>query len=214
MTIMIEFNGYDWPFSLHSKKMAQDERTIYVRNLNFETTEPELSQAFAQFGTVTAARIITDFDRYSRQRRSRGFGFVDFQDVSSVEAALKATVELGNRKIFIDKAKPKVQHPKDTVFIGNLKEGTTEQDIRAAFPGVNIVEVRIPQPRNNSQPIRHFAFVKFESEESQKNATLGKQISILGQQVTVRIARPIRRFGLRRRRGPRRGRRAPRETQA
>ncbi|SVB71430.1 uncharacterized protein METZ01_LOCUS224284, partial [marine metagenome] len=49
---------------------------IYVGNLNFKTTEEDLSAHFGQFGPVTSVKIISD--RYSGQ--SRGFGFVEMEN--------------------------------------------------------------------------------------------------------------------------------------
>ena len=46
---------------------------IYVSNLSFNTTDVELNELFAQFGTVSSAKVIMDRE----SGRSRGFGFVD-----------------------------------------------------------------------------------------------------------------------------------------
>ena len=45
---------------------------IYVGNLSFKTTEPELRQVFESFGAVTEVNVITDRET----GRPRGFGFV------------------------------------------------------------------------------------------------------------------------------------------
>ncbi|MDR1847769.1 MAG: RNA-binding protein [Bacteroidales bacterium] len=46
---------------------------IFVSNLNFKTNDEDLRSAFASYGEVTSAKVITD--KYSG--RSRGFGFVE-----------------------------------------------------------------------------------------------------------------------------------------
>ena len=49
---------------------------IYVGNIPWSVTDDQLEELFAQFGTVTSAKIIVD--KFSK--RSRGFGFVEMAD--------------------------------------------------------------------------------------------------------------------------------------
>ena len=49
---------------------------IYVGNIPWSVTDNQLEELFAQFGTVTSAKII--IDKFSK--RSRGFGFVEMAD--------------------------------------------------------------------------------------------------------------------------------------
>lgn len=59
---------------------------LYIGNLAYETSEAELREAFAAFGTVKAARVIYDRDT----GRSRGFGFVEMEDRAQGQAAMTA----------------------------------------------------------------------------------------------------------------------------
>ncbi|RYZ47992.1 MAG: RNA-binding protein [Sphingobacteriales bacterium] len=59
---------------------------IFIGNLNFQTTEPQLHQLFASFGTVTTAKVIRD----EQSGRSRGFGFVEMEDDTAARAAITA----------------------------------------------------------------------------------------------------------------------------
>ena len=65
---------------------------IYVGNLSRQTTEDDLRQAFAEFGQVESANIITD--RFSGE--SRGFGFVE---MPSKEEAQKAIDEMNGKDL-------------------------------------------------------------------------------------------------------------------
>ena len=78
---------------------------IYAGNLPWELTEDELKEAFAAFGTVESARIITD--RYSG--RSKGFGFVEMPEKSEAEAAIADLngKELKGRAIKVNEARPR-----------------------------------------------------------------------------------------------------------
>ena len=57
---------------------------IFVGGLALAVTETELNQYFAQFGTVTGSLVM--YDRSTQ--RSRGFGFVSFDDKSAVAKVL------------------------------------------------------------------------------------------------------------------------------
>ena len=58
---------------------------IYVGNLNYQTTEAELREAFEAYGQLSEVRLITD--RYSG--RSKGFAFVEMPERNEAEAALQ-----------------------------------------------------------------------------------------------------------------------------
>jgi RNA recognition motif-containing protein len=79
-------------------------KKLYVGNLLYEVTDDELSQLFAQAGTVTSAQVI----RYQDTGRSKGFGFVE---MSTEEEAQKA-IDMFNgqdnkgRKLVVSEARP------------------------------------------------------------------------------------------------------------
>lgn len=52
--------------------------SVYVGNIAWRTTEQEIGDTFANFGYVSSVKIITD----KETGRSKGFGFVEFQDNS------------------------------------------------------------------------------------------------------------------------------------
>ena len=60
------------------------ENKLYVGNLSFNTTEEQLSQAFAPFGQVGSASIVTDRET----GRSRGFAFVEMANDTQAKAAI------------------------------------------------------------------------------------------------------------------------------
>ena len=65
---------------------------IYVSNLSFNTSDVELNDLFAQYGTVTSAKVIMDRET----GRSRGFGFVEMSDDSEGKEAMAA---LNNKEV-------------------------------------------------------------------------------------------------------------------
>jgi RNA recognition motif-containing protein len=57
---------------------------LYVGNLSFHTNEDALRDAFAQYGEVVEAKIVTDRET----GRSRGFGFVTMADGEGARNAI------------------------------------------------------------------------------------------------------------------------------
>ncbi len=78
---------------------------IYVGNLNYDTTEDELKQAFEQYGQVESVKIISD--RYTG--RSKGFGFIEMPGDDEGRAAIEALdgSDLGGRNLKVNEAKPR-----------------------------------------------------------------------------------------------------------
>ena len=58
-------------------------KKLFVGSLSWDTNDDGLHEAFAQFGEITEAKVITDRD----SGRSRGFGFVEMSsDAEATEA--------------------------------------------------------------------------------------------------------------------------------
>ena len=65
--------------------------------------DQDLENLFAEHGTVTSAKIITD----RMTNRSRGFGFVEMSD--GAEAAIEALheAEVEGRKLVVNESRPR-----------------------------------------------------------------------------------------------------------
>tara|TARA_B100000989_G_C19371146_1_gene397490 strand:- start:286 stop:531 length:246 start_codon:yes stop_codon:yes gene_type:complete len=76
---------------------------IYVGNISWGLTDQDLENTFAEYGTVTSAKIITD----RATGRSRGFGFVEMSD--GAEAAIEALngAEVDGRELVVNESRPK-----------------------------------------------------------------------------------------------------------
>ena len=76
---------------------------IYVGNLPWSIDDAALEQIFAEHGTITSAKVITD----RQTNRSSGFGFVEME--SGAEDAIQALndSEVDGRKLVVNESKPK-----------------------------------------------------------------------------------------------------------
>jgi RNA recognition motif-containing protein len=78
------------------------QKTIYVGNLPFSTSETQVHELFAQYGAVYAVRLITD----RSTGKLRGFGFVDMEQAGA-DAAISALndTELDGRRLRVNQAR-------------------------------------------------------------------------------------------------------------
>ena len=78
---------------------------LFVGGLPFSTTDDELKELFAAHGAVASATVVRDRD----SGRSKGFGFVEFENDEEGKAAQSALngSDMGGRNISVDMARPK-----------------------------------------------------------------------------------------------------------
>jgi len=78
---------------------------LFIGSLPWSVTDEDLQTAFAAHGNVLSAKVVTD----KETRRSRGFGFVEFETEAEASAAIQALngAELKGRNIIVSEAKPK-----------------------------------------------------------------------------------------------------------
>ncbi|MFC1743144.1 RNA recognition motif domain-containing protein [Candidatus Riflebacteria bacterium] len=83
---------------------------IYVGNLSYQFSESELQELFAEFGSVSSIKIITDRDT----GRSKGFGFVEMSGDEEAKEAIKQLDgrEIGGRNLRVNEAKPREERPR------------------------------------------------------------------------------------------------------
>jgi RNA recognition motif-containing protein len=77
---------------------------LYVGSLPYSTTDAELTELFAQHGSVTTAQVIMD----KITGRSRGFGFVQMANQEDARRAVEALngTKLEQRTLVVDEARP------------------------------------------------------------------------------------------------------------
>ena len=80
-------------------------KKLFVGSLSWDTNDEGLRTAFSPHGEVTEAVVISDRDT----GRSRGFGFVTFEDDEAADKAIAALngTELDGRTIRVDVAQAK-----------------------------------------------------------------------------------------------------------
>jgi len=77
---------------------------LYVGNLPYSYRDQDMEQAFAQFGTVSSARVMMERDT----GRSKGFGFVEMGSEAEAQAAIRGMngQQIGGRGLVVNEARP------------------------------------------------------------------------------------------------------------
>lgn len=85
-------------------------KKLFVGSLAWATTDDSLNAHFASLGTVASAKVVTDRET----GRSRGFGFVEFENDAEADAAIEKlnNSELDGRTITVSEARPREDKPR------------------------------------------------------------------------------------------------------
>ncbi|XP_011097943.1 glycine-rich RNA-binding protein 2, mitochondrial isoform X1 [Sesamum indicum] len=108
------FSSSSFPFNLPQAKVekpppAEPSTNLFVSGLSKRTTTEGLRDAFAKFGEVVHAKVVTD--RVSGY--SKGFGFVQYATIEHAEAGIKGMDGqfLDGWVIFAEYARPRPPLP-------------------------------------------------------------------------------------------------------
>ncbi|MEY4766783.1 MAG: hypothetical protein RI907_3456 [Pseudomonadota bacterium] len=82
---------------------------LYVGNLAYSVRDDSLQQAFAEFGTVTSAKVMMDRET----GRSKGFGFVEMGSDAEAQAAINGLngQPVAGRAVVVNEARPREERP-------------------------------------------------------------------------------------------------------
>jgi RNA recognition motif-containing protein len=79
-------------------------KKLYVGNLSYSVNDQSLQQNFAEFGTVSSAKVMMDRD----SGRSKGFGFVEMASDAEAQAAIRGMngKSIDGRDMVVNEARP------------------------------------------------------------------------------------------------------------
>ncbi|XP_059143959.1 uncharacterized protein LOC131931255 [Physella acuta] len=169
---------------------AEQFRKLFVRGLNYKTEENGLRKHFETWGEIVHCKVIRDHNT----KKSKGFGFVTYKDSAMIDIVqLNRPHTIDNWEVQTMRAMPRdfadTEHLSvEQLFIGKMKEDTTEEQIREVFGHFgNIKSVNFIREKRTGK-VRPFAFVSFEDYDSVDKAVLIKTHALNGHTVGVRKA--------------------------
>jgi len=204
--------GYDWHCIRKNNRNDVDipkgdqipddlNQSIFVSNLSFELESPEerLHEMFKECGEIQSIRAV----RNSSTSKFRGFAYVTFTSTASVEKALSLDrTKLDGRPVFVSPNVDKNKNPdfkvfkyqtgleKHKLFVSNLSEDTTEEDLTEAFEQHgSLKSARLVTTRAGKS--KRIAFVEFSKEADAAQAVMKMDEQTLkGSQIKVAISNP------------------------
>ncbi|TPX47632.1 hypothetical protein SeMB42_g00393 [Synchytrium endobioticum] len=155
----------------------RDRRTVFVRQLAARLKERELKEFLTAAGRVRDVKII--YDRISG--RSKGIGYVEFYEESSVQKAIAMTgqkllglpiaVELteAEKNRLAEIAANRGDVNQSRIYIGSLHHNITEDDVKAIFEPFGPMEL-LTMHKDDTGRSRGFAFIQYRRPEDAKQA--------------------------------------------
>lgn len=170
-----------------SSQQGIETSTLFVRNLNFITTNNGLREAFQPLDGFLSARVKTKPDpKKPGQSLSMGFGFLEFRSKEQAQAALAVMdgYKLDGHDLLIkashkaldaaegrrkeDRAK-KIAGRKTKIIVKNLPFEVSKKDVRSLLGAYGqLRSVRLPKKYDSST--RGFAFADFVTAREAENA--------------------------------------------
>ncbi|XP_063770412.1 cold-inducible RNA-binding protein B-like isoform X1 [Pseudophryne corroboree] len=82
--------------------MSSDEGKLFIGGLSFDTNERNLEESFCKYGGISEVVVVKDRET----QRSRGFGFVTFENADDAKDAMQAMngKSVDGRQIRVDQA--------------------------------------------------------------------------------------------------------------
>ncbi|KAM4746173.1 putative RNA-binding protein 19 [Anableps anableps] len=160
--------------------------TLFIKNLNFSTTEEKLQEIFSKCGKVKSCSISKKKDK-SGKLLSMGYGFIQYQTAEAAQKALRQlqhcmvddhqlevkisekatrTAEMSHKKKQAEK-----KQTGSKILVRNVPFQATVREIRELFCTFGELKtVRLPKKAAGSGNHRGFAFVDFLTKQDAKKA--------------------------------------------
>lgn len=162
--------------------LTEEERTarkIFVGGLNRNTTADSLRDYFAAFGAIHHTEVL--FDKLTG--RSRGFGFVTFEDAESINNVVDRHHTIDESQVEVRRAIPREEARQTAprrdrdfnentgrVFIGGLGDEVTDDVLREFFSRFGeLTSANVMVDRETNRP-RGFGFVIYKNPDDAEKA--------------------------------------------
>ncbi|KAK1414508.1 hypothetical protein QVD17_30254 [Tagetes erecta] len=149
---------------------------IFIKNLDKAIDQKALHDTFSTFGNILSCKIATD-----STGQSMGYGFVQYESDESAQQAIEKLngMLLNDKQVFVGPFLRKQEREKSAdktkftnVFVKNLSESTTDDDLHKAFSEYGTITSAVVM-RDADGNSKCFGFVNFENTEDAARAVEG-----------------------------------------
>jgi len=183
---------YVYPYKTkteRSKDMDNRFVNVFVKNIPLSFDEAKLGELFSEFGTITRSTVRRN------NGVSKGYGFVEFDNHESADAAVQKLngSSMEDKILFVERAMKKSERAeyikrvinRDTrpqnqnLYVKNLDDTITEDKLRELF-GVygNVKSVLVKRDETNRS--KGFGFVAFDTQEAATKAATELNCKFVG----------------------------------
>jgi polyadenylate-binding protein len=186
------FVGKFQPRAARLREMGESARrftNVFVKNFGEELDKDKLEKLFGQFGNINSCVVMTD-----SEGKSKGFGFVAFEQPEDAEKAVNAMHEQElpgtERKLFVTRAQKKSERQAElkrkyeqqkvermqryqgvNLYVKNLDDTVDDETLRSHFEGYGVITSAKVMGDENGRS-KGFGFVCFsQPDEATKAVT-------------------------------------------
>nr|GMD18075.1 polyadenylate-binding protein 2-like isoform X1 [Ipomoea batatas] len=141
---------------------------ILIKNLDKAIDDRALHAIFSAFGNILSCKVETD-----ASGQSMGYGHIEYDSEEAAQEAIEKVngMLLNHKKVYVapfvskqEKGKAREMTKSTNVYVGNLSESTTEEDLRDVF-GYFGTLVSIVVMRDGDGKSKCLGFVKFKDAD-------------------------------------------------
>jgi len=171
---------------------SETHRKLFIGGLNYSTTDETLKDFFSKFGELVDCVVM----KFRDTKRSRGFGFVTYATIEMVDECqsnrphtIDGTKVETKRATPRDDAGPGAGQTVSKVFIGGLKDGVSDDNLKDYFGTFGTV-LHVEQMTDKATGRkRGFGFVEFDDYDSVDKLMLaGNNHIVNGYKIDVKKA--------------------------
>ncbi|UYV79045.1 PABPC4 [Cordylochernes scorpioides] len=176
------------PHKEREKLMGEKARrfmNVYIKNFEDALDDEKLRELFEKYGRITSAKVM-----YDENGKSKGFGFVSYEEPESAEKAVQDLNEkvIDGRTLYVGRAQKKAERQAElrrkfeqlkierqtryqgvNLYVKNLDDAIDDERLRKEFlPFGNITSAKVMTDNNGRS--KGFGFVCFSSPEEATKA--------------------------------------------